>query len=92
MLKDVGKGADWDGGAPGGTEVSDARPDDHDPVPELEALDEAYSAEYLSECADDEAREERLAELRRRIEHKAYRVDSDRIAEEMLERGLLKKG
>ena len=55
-------------------------------------MDEAYSAEYLSECADDEAREERLAELRRRIEHKAYRVDSDRIAEEMLERGLLKKG
>jgi anti-sigma28 factor (negative regulator of flagellin synthesis) len=71
--------------------VSDARPDDRDPIPELEELDEAYSADYLYECADDEAREERLAELKRRIEHKAYRVDSDRIAEEMLERGLLKE-
>jgi anti-sigma28 factor (negative regulator of flagellin synthesis) len=70
--------------------MADGSPDDHDPTPELDALEEAYPVEYLRDCADDEAREERLAELKRRIEHDAYRIDSDRIAEEMLERGLLK--
>ncbi|MFQ5697306.1 MAG: flagellar biosynthesis anti-sigma factor FlgM [Myxococcota bacterium] len=51
--------------------------------------EEAYSPEYLSALADGDARRERLEELRRRIECKAYRVQSDRIAEELLERGLL---
>jgi anti-sigma28 factor (negative regulator of flagellin synthesis) len=50
----------------------------------LEAL---YSPEYLRECADDEARQERIAELKRRIEADAYKVDADRIAEELLLRG-----
>ena len=50
---------------------------------------EAYSIEYLRACADEEARRERLAELKRRIELDAYRPDADRIAEELLERGLL---
>lgn len=52
-----------------------------------EALEEAYSVEYLRECASDGARQERLAELRRRIEHGAYRVDAETIAEELLRRG-----
>jgi len=72
--------------------MSDARRD-RPPRPDTETahqdLGEAYSVEYLRECADAEARAERLAELRRRIELNAYRVDSDRIAEELLERGLL---
>lgn len=51
--------------------------------------EEAYSPEYLSDLAAGEARQERLAELKRRIESKAYHVQSDRIAEELLERGLV---
>jgi anti-sigma28 factor (negative regulator of flagellin synthesis) len=47
----------------------------------------AYDEEYLEECASGAAREERLAELRRRIRHGAYKVDAERIAEEMLRRG-----
>ena len=50
----------------------------------LEAL---YSPEYLRECSDDEARQERIAELKRRIQADAYKVDADRIAEELLLRG-----
>ncbi len=45
-----------------------------------------YSAEYLMECADEEARQERLEELKRRIALGAYRIDSDSIAEQMLGR------
>ena len=50
----------------------------------LEAL---YSPEYLRECSDTEARQERIAELKRRIQADAYKVDADRIAEELLLRG-----
>ena len=46
-----------------------------------------YDVEYLKECASGTAREERLAELRRRIHHGAYHVDAESIAEEMLRRG-----
>ena len=54
---------------------------------ELEEYGSAYSAEYLRDCADEDARRERLAELKRRIELSAYEVDTDRIAEELLARG-----
>ena len=50
----------------------------------LEELESAYSPEYLAECADDQARQERLEELKRRIALDAYKVDSDRLAEELL--------
>jgi anti-sigma28 factor (negative regulator of flagellin synthesis) len=50
----------------------------------LEAL---YSPEYLRECSDEQARKERIAELKRRIQADAYKVDADRIAEELLLRG-----
>ncbi len=62
------------------------RPDD-DLIPEADDAESLYSPEYLRECADPEARSERLAELKRRIAQRAYRVDPDRIAEEMLIRG-----
>jgi hypothetical protein len=52
-----------------------------------EDLDDLYSAEYLLDCADDEARQERLEELKRRIELRAYNIDSDRIADGLLSRG-----
>jgi anti-sigma28 factor (negative regulator of flagellin synthesis) len=52
-----------------------------------EDVEEAYSAEYLRECASGSAREERLAELRRRIQLGAYRVDPETVAEELLRRG-----
>ena len=51
------------------------------------ALEALYSPDYLRECADTEARQERIAELKRRIEADAYKVDADRIAEELLLRG-----
>jgi anti-sigma28 factor (negative regulator of flagellin synthesis) len=53
---------------------------------ELEEIESLYSPEYLMDCADDEAREERLAELKRRIELGAYSIDADSIAEQMLGR------
>ena len=56
-------------------------------VSEDDELLMAYDEEYLRECASGDAREERLAELRRRIRHGAYKVDAERIAEEMLRRG-----
>ncbi len=59
-------------------------PDDED------ALTALYSKAYLEGCADAEARAERLAELRRRIEQRAYRVDVEQIATNLLERGLVK--
>jgi anti-sigma28 factor (negative regulator of flagellin synthesis) len=49
-------------------------------------LDEAYSPEYLRSVADDQARQERLAELKRRIELGAYHPDARSIAEGMLSR------
>ena len=54
---------------------------------ESEDFGSAYSAEYLRDVADKEARRERIEELKRRIEHSAYEVDPDRIAEELLLRG-----
>ena len=48
--------------------------------------EDLYSAEYLAEVADGSAREERLAELKRRIELGAYKPDATSIAEGMLSR------
>ena len=48
---------------------------------------DAYSPEYLRACTEGDAREQRLAELKRRIQARAYRVDAGRIAEELLLRG-----
>ncbi len=50
-------------------------------------LEELYSPEYLRACASGSARRERLEEIKRRIDACAYRVDPDRIAEELLLRG-----
>ena len=57
-----------------------------DLTPESENCEDAYSVEYLLECATDETRSERLAELQRRIAQGAYRVDPARIAEFFLTR------
>jgi anti-sigma28 factor (negative regulator of flagellin synthesis) len=51
------------------------------------ALEALYSPEYLRDCADGDARQERIAELKRRIQADAYKVDADRIAAELLLRG-----
>jgi anti-sigma28 factor (negative regulator of flagellin synthesis) len=48
--------------------------------------EDLYSAEYLAEVAGGDAREERLAELKRRIELGAYKPDAASIAEGMLSR------
>ena len=47
---------------------------------------EAYSVEYLADAASGDAREERLAELKRRIALGAYKPDPDAIAEGMIAR------
>ncbi len=49
-------------------------------------LDDIYSVEYLAEVAGGSAREERLAELKRRIELGAYKPAADAIAQDMLAR------
>jgi anti-sigma28 factor (negative regulator of flagellin synthesis) len=67
--------------------MSSGRANQDDLVPEDEELLSLYDEEYLNECASGTAREERLAELRRRIRQGAYCVDAERIAEEMLRRG-----
>ena len=56
--------------------------------PEAPDLDVSavYSIEYLAEAAGGEARQERLAELKRRIALGAYKPDPDAIAEGMLAR------
>jgi len=59
-------------------------PDPKDP--RREDVEEAYDAEYLREVAGGEAREERLAELKRRIELGAYHPDPTSIAEGLLSR------
>jgi anti-sigma28 factor (negative regulator of flagellin synthesis) len=53
--------------------------------PDLDVA-EVYSVEYLAEAAGGDAREERLAELKRRIALGAYKPDPDAIAEGMLAR------
>lgn len=49
-------------------------------------VEAAYDAEYLREVAGGDARQERLAELKRRIELGAYHPDPTSIAEGMLSR------
>jgi len=49
-------------------------------------VSEVYSVEYLAEAAGGDAREERLAELKRRIALGAYKPDPDAIAEGMIAR------
>lgn len=61
-----------------------ARERDKDKTSDLES--EAYSLEYLAEVAGGDARQERLAELKRRIALGAYKPDPDAIAEGMLSR------
>ena len=60
-----------------------AMPEPRDPPGDAE---EAYDPEYLREVASGEARQERLAELKRRIELGAYHPDPTSIAEGMLSR------
>ena len=55
-----------------------------------EELEDLYSAEYLQECASGEARNERLDELKRRIEAGAYKLDPDWVAEHLLAKDDLK--
>ncbi len=69
--------------------MSDPKRDDSETTSKTESPESAYSPEYLRECADGTAREERLAELKRRIELGAYRVDASWIADEILQRGAL---
>lgn len=59
---------------------------DRDWISDEDDLGELYAAEYLRECAAGEARAERLAELRRRIEAHAYKVDAVHLAEALLSR------
>lgn len=54
-------------------------------APDLDVAD-VYSVEYLAEAAGGDARQERLAELKRRIALGAYKPDPDAIAEGMLSR------
>jgi anti-sigma28 factor (negative regulator of flagellin synthesis) len=53
---------------------------------DIDTVEDLYSADYLRDCANDQARQERLAELKRRIELGAYRIDSGSIAEHMVDR------
>ena len=54
--------------------------------PRTDDPEDAYDAEYLREVAGGDARRERLAELKRRIELGAYHPDPTSIAEGMLSR------
>ena len=54
-------------------------------APDLD-VSAVYSLEYLAEAAGGDARQERLAELKRRITLGAYKPDPDAIAEGMLSR------
>ncbi len=54
-------------------------------APDLD-MSQVYSVEYLAEAASGDARQERLAELKRRIALGAYKPDPDAIAEGMLSR------
>jgi anti-sigma28 factor (negative regulator of flagellin synthesis) len=59
---------------------------DDAPAADEPELDDIYSVEYLAEVAGGNAREERLAELKRRIELGAYKPAADAIAQDMLAR------
>jgi hypothetical protein len=54
--------------------------------PRTDDPEDVYGAEYLREVAGGDARNERLAELKRRIELGAYHPDPTSIAEGMLSR------
>ena len=56
-----------------------------DLIPPVE-VEDLYSPEYLKDCADEEARQGRLEELKRRIELGAYKVDPDSVALHMMGR------
>ena len=56
-----------------------------DLIPPVE-VEDLYSPEYLKDCADEEARQGRLEELKRRIEFGAYKVDPDSVALHMMGR------
>ena len=56
------------------------------PAADEPELDDIYSVEYLAEVAGGDARAERLAELKRRIELGAYKPAADAIAQDMLAR------
>ncbi len=64
---------------------------DRDWISEDDDLGELYSPDYLRDCAAGEAREERLAELRRRIEAGAYLVDAAHIADSLLARTIVRE-
>jgi anti-sigma28 factor (negative regulator of flagellin synthesis) len=66
--------------------MSSSRRSKSRPTPSDTDLEPGYSAEYLRQVADGEARQERLAELKRRIELGAYHPDARSIAEGMLTR------
>ncbi len=59
---------------------------DRDWISDDDDLGELYSADYLRDCAAGEARAERLAELRQRIEARAYNVDASHLADALLSR------
>jgi anti-sigma28 factor (negative regulator of flagellin synthesis) len=61
-------------------------PEEPVPTDEADAAESLYSPEYLKDCADEEARSERLAELKRRIELGAYKIDPDSVALHMVGR------
>ncbi len=61
-------------------------PGEPGPTDEAGAVESLYSPEYLKDCADEEARSERLAELKRRIELGAYKIDPDSVALHMVSR------
>jgi len=68
--------------------VAKQRPTQASPDPRLnDQLEDLYSPEYLRDCASGSSRRERLEEIKRRIDSCAYRVDPDRLAEELLLRG-----
>jgi anti-sigma28 factor (negative regulator of flagellin synthesis) len=54
--------------------------------PPGDATEDAYDPEYLRDVASGDARQERLAELKRRIALGAYHPDPTSIAEGMLSR------
>ena len=58
---------------------------DHDLLSE-HGIEDLYSPEYLEACAGPGARDERLRELKRRIALDKYRVEPDRLADELLQR------
>ena len=67
--------------------MSDPERPKYDSPASLEDLEDVYSADYLTEVAEGDARAERLEELKRRIAVGTYNVDADTVARELLSRG-----